>query len=520
MPETTKKIAEGRERSLVLITVDCLRADHCGFYGYARPTTPFLDRLASESIVVPTAVVAGAPTYYSLPAMMASRMPLALGRDVVGLAPDEETLATTLHRAGYATAAFSAGNPYISTRFGYNRGFEVFRDFLDFDAGATPGPNAANSPQNGHLRGTPNQWLKKSAEAVGLSHFYDELYFQYRARIAAPAVGSMDDLRKYPSADIVVESAESWLASISSRPFFLWIHLMDPHHPYYPPAAALRDLTGRDLAPARVRYLNVFWNRSDLPVDRLQKNKEAVVELYDAGIRWVDSQIARLVGALQRSGRWDNCVFALTADHGEEFLEHGRRYHAPVSLTEEIARVPLLFHVPGTQKAERHGPHLGDRTAQPSGAGLVFSHLHLAPTLAEILEVTPPPGFQGKSLWTRLQREATPDVRDSDPADSAIAECVHGCTNPLNEQTRLSPRLLCVREARYKLVIRLEPGVAEEIYDIISDPKEKSPLQGRATAEIRRRLLLLAMEHINTTSAGDSARLKFLLRELRLKLQS
>jgi arylsulfatase A-like enzyme len=219
-------------RSLVLITVDCLRADHCGFYGYARPTTPFLDALASESIVVPTAFVAGAPTYYSLPAIFASRMPLALGRDVVGLAPGEETLATTLRQAGYATAAFSAANPYISPRFGYDQGFEVFRDFLDFDTAATPGSDVAKSLEDGHIRGTLNRWLRKSSQAVGVNQLYDEFYFQYRARIAAPAIGSLDELRKYPSADVVVGAAESWLESIDSRPFFLWIHLMDPQHPY------------------------------------------------------------------------------------------------------------------------------------------------------------------------------------------------------------------------------------------------------------------------------------------------
>ena len=102
------------KRSLVLITVDCLRADHCGFYGYARPTTPFLDSLALESFVVPSAIVGGAPTYYSFPAILASRMPLALGRDVIGLAPGESTLATALRESGYATAAFSAANPYLS----------------------------------------------------------------------------------------------------------------------------------------------------------------------------------------------------------------------------------------------------------------------------------------------------------------------------------------------------------------------------------------------------------------------
>ena len=75
-------------QSLVLITVDCLRADHVGFLGYRRPTTPFLDSLSAESLVFRNAIAAGAPTYYSFPSIMASRHALALGRDVIGLAPN------------------------------------------------------------------------------------------------------------------------------------------------------------------------------------------------------------------------------------------------------------------------------------------------------------------------------------------------------------------------------------------------------------------------------------------------
>src|SRR5208283_5782752 len=173
-----------RERSLVLITVDCLRADHCGFYGYARPTTPFLDALAAESYVVPTAIVGGAPTYYSFPTILASRMPLALGRDVIGLAPGETTLATVLRESGYATGAFSAANPYISPRFGYEQGFEVFRDFLDFEAPSTQNTVSSEiaSRQNragDTVRGKLNRVTKRLAGAFGLSQLYDELYFQY-----------------------------------------------------------------------------------------------------------------------------------------------------------------------------------------------------------------------------------------------------------------------------------------------------------------------------------------------------
>src|ERR1700692_1859034 len=120
-------------KSTILVTVDCLRADHCGFMGYPRPTTQFLDGLASESFIFPAAIVSGVPTYYSFPAILASRYPLALGREVLGLAPEEKNLASVLKEHGYATAFFGAGNPYLSARFGYDFGFETFRDFLDDD---------------------------------------------------------------------------------------------------------------------------------------------------------------------------------------------------------------------------------------------------------------------------------------------------------------------------------------------------------------------------------------------------
>jgi hypothetical protein len=80
----------------VLVTVDCLRADHVGFTGYIRPATPFLDSPAAESFGRPAVIVAGTPTCYSIPAILATRYPLSLGRDVVGLAPDEVILASFL----------------------------------------------------------------------------------------------------------------------------------------------------------------------------------------------------------------------------------------------------------------------------------------------------------------------------------------------------------------------------------------------------------------------------------------
>ena len=228
-----------------------------------------------------------------------------------------------LRASGYATAAFSAGNPYISARFGYDQGFDVFQDFLDFEVQAAQN---AFIPPNDSLRGGLNRAIKTFAKALGLSGLYNDLYFQYCMRIAPPAE-SIDALRRFPSADVLVEPAQSWLATVGQRPFFLWLHFMDPHSPYYPPKEVFRELTGRNIDPGRARYLNEFWNRSDLTPSGFSRKRDEVVQLYDAGIRWVDRQIAQLVYSLCQMHLWDDCVLALTADHGEEFLEHGGRYH-------------------------------------------------------------------------------------------------------------------------------------------------------------------------------------------------
>jgi arylsulfatase A-like enzyme len=482
-------------KSIVLITVDCLRADHVGFMGYERPTTPFLDSLAAESFVFPVAIVGGAPTYYSLPTILASRYPLALGRDVLGLAPREPTLASVLKEHGYVTAAFSAANPYISERFGYEQGFDTFRDFLDeLVANSGDGTNEASS--NGWL-GRLNRMTQAVRPKLGpLSGVYDELYFQYCQRWATPAARSLDALRKFPPADVLVDHACKWLASVGDAPFFLWLHLMDPHAPYYPTDQAL-SLMSSVTTPFRARYLNSYWNRGDLGPTRFVRYRDEVVSLYDAGIRWIDLQMERLAGVLRKSKMWENCIFALTADHGEEFLDHGGRFHPPSRLMEELIHVPLLVRVPGAEKKEiSNSP---------------FSLVHLAPTLLDAAAVAIPPEFHGRSLWRSLGVGANQD-------SFAISECVAGCTNPFHAENRMGPRVLSVRESRYKLVLHFD-AQADVFYDLEADPREQSPLAPDSQKPIRQRLLEVAREHVRkSASQGEpELRLRARLRDLQLE---
>ena len=481
-------------RSIILVTVDCLRADHVGFMGYKRPTTPFLDSLADEGFVIPNAIVAGAPTYYSFPAILASRYPLALGRDVLGLAPDETTLATVLKQSGYATAAFSAANPYISSRFGYDQGFDVFRDFLE------GGPASLVEEKVGSTRGgwasEINRMIQQLRPASGpLGAVYDELYFRYCQRVT-PVPGTIEELRRFPAADVIVDEASTWLASIGDAPFFLWLHLMDPHSPYYPKQEALAEMGELALSPQRARYINSFWGRTDLSEGRLAGARDKVISLYDAGVRWVDRQMSRFVEGLKGSNRWDDCIFALTADHGEEFLEHGGRYHPPARLAEELLHVPLLLRVPDAKKI------VASRAP--------FSLIHLAPTLLEAAAITVPSEFSGSSYWQQFQA--------GDEFNSfAISECVAGCTNPFRKENRVGPRVLSVRDSHFKLVLFFATG-SEFLYDLRADPSEQSPLASDVQKPVRRRLLEIAREHLRGAGNRDSRlRLQACLRDLQLE---
>ena len=486
-------------RSLLLITVDCFRADHAGFLGYARPTTPFLDSLAAEGLVFCNAIVAGAPTYFSFPAVLGSRYPLSLGRDVVGLAPGEPTIASALSDAGYATAAFLAANPYLSPRFGYDAGFSIFKDFLDTEAGRLP----LESRGDKNAR-TPNRWnrrLAKLSHALGpAGALYDELYFQYCQRRASSPAPSLDQLRRFPAADVMVDHASDWLTSLAGQPFFLWLHLMDPHSPYYPRREALALMGQDSLDAPRARYLNSYWNRGDLGAPRLQRHREDVVALYDAGIRWVDAQVSRLVDKLRSLGRWQNCVMALTADHGEEFLDHGGRYHPPSKVAEELVRVPLLLRGPGVAQAAK--------VAAP------FSLLHLAPTLLDLVEVPIPGSFRGRSHATLLRNGKSWD-------GDAVIECIAGCNNPFVMENRLQARVLAVREARYKMVLDFN-SATEQLFDLDADPGELNPLPVDAEKPIRRRLLDRARQHLSDSVRSRDAdrRLAARLRDLRLEWTS
>lgn len=290
-------------RDVVLVTIDSMRADHTSLAGYAHPTTPSLAALAARAARFDRAYSPAPLTRRAVPALLYGRMAGALPfsssrRWPLLLDSPLPTLATTLAAAGYRTAAIVSHRRLPLSDATY-RGF---------------------------------------AEVIGLS---DELVS-----------------RHHDNADAVVDRALAWLAAPATQPRFLWIHLIDPHYPYRPPATA----------PA-------------LPG----------ASAYDRELAFADAQLGRLLAALSA----DRTIVAVTADHGEALGEHHRRFHGK-SLDEAETRVPLVIAVPG-------GP--------PSITTAPVTLVDVAPTLLDLAGLETPAGMTGASLSATVRTGAAPPPR-------------------------------------------------------------------------------------------------------------
>jgi arylsulfatase A-like enzyme/Tfp pilus assembly protein PilF len=330
----------GRD-SLLLITLDTTRADHLGAYGYAKARTPQLDRLFAEGARFERALTAAPLTLPAHASIFTGRYPFHHGvRDngTFFLAADAPTLATALKAAGYRTAAFVSAF-VLDRRFGLARGFDLYDDRME---------------GFGHV-------MRVTAERRG---------------------------------DRTVAGLKAWLESYAparTEPFFLWLHLYDPHDPYDPPAP----------------YAAAFNDRP-----------------YDGEIAYVDSLVGDVRATLERLGLARDTVVAIAGDHGEDLGEHGEETHG-LFLYDATLRVPLALWRPGR--------------VSPAVVKDLARTVDLAPTLLELLGQPPLPQTDGRSLLELLRGGRQP------PAP-AYAETLYP------ELDFNWSALRCVSDERYKLI--------------------------------------------------------------------
>ncbi len=284
---------------VLLITIDTLRADRLGVYGYPLDTSPHIDALAAQGAVFDRAIAAAGRTTPAHASIFTSRY--VRGHTIGFRNGDSElrggaTLAEIFSDAGYATGAF-VGNILLAGRLGFARGFDVYDDDL-----TTPERN--------------------------------------RPRVVERR------------ADDTTDRALRWLAQATERPTFLWVHYQDPHGPYTPPAPF--DTHFEIAAPADEPELRLAGVGGRLPryqaIDGLRRPSD-YEELYCGEIAYVDRAIGRLLSAFDARGR--AAVVLLTADHGESLGEEGHYFKHTHTTTPDVAHVPLILRAPGIAPQRR-----------------------------------------------------------------------------------------------------------------------------------------------------------------------
>jgi arylsulfatase A-like enzyme len=436
-PSTAQRVSPPRGDALnvVLISIDTLRVDHLGIYGYARNTTPYLDRFFADAAVL-THVYAQSPwTLPSHVSMMTGQYPsthgVRYGADqtpgtIYPMPEATVTVAEILRDAGFATAAFTGGS-FLSRRYAFDQGFERY------DATRSARMNEA------------------------------------------------------------AERALGWLARRGSRPFFLFLHGFDVHG--YQPMQIFEDLDdGGYAGPLRGRRDLAARAGPDGLDSPTPEDVAYLAHLYDNELRGTDRSLGRFLEALDEAGLLESTAILLTADHGEEFMEHGRTGHG-FSLVQALLRVPLLIRLPDRRGAQR--------IAEP------VQTIDIAPTILDLAGVAPSEGasMQGASLLPLLRGEPR-------EGGALLSEA-----EALNRQAALV-------EGRYKYVHHGVPGhnvldppflrltlrallassPGEELYDLEADPGERHDLAARepALAARYRERLFARLAELRGASRGEA----------------
>jgi len=334
--------AEDPRPDVLLITVDTLRADRLGAWGYRVDTSPRMDALAARGVRFADVTVQWPKTRPSMASLLTGAHPRTTGlRLQPKRLPESLTVLPEIFaEAGYRTGAVVA-NFNVGRALGFDQGFEFFRE----------------------------SWRERWSEAQGDRPFRNE----------------PGRVKEYTNATRVTGQALGWLRVLPGRErFFLWLHYMDPHGPYVPPERYgtffLSEHPPEPLAGVKLPAYQVQHGPTGQPIGDLAFYRAQ----YDREVRYLDDEIGRLVDALHDLGR-QNLLIVLTADHGESFREHGYYLEHGKLPYQPTAHVPAIVVHEGVLPA-------GRTVTAPVGV------IDFAPTLLELAGLPVPQQFEGTSL--------------------------------------------------------------------------------------------------------------------------
>jgi arylsulfatase A-like enzyme len=441
-------VADPSAPDIILVSIDSLRPDHLGCYGYPKPTSPTIDRLARGGVRCDNVI---STTSWTLPAHAALFTGLydsahGLVDDGMRLAEAHETLAEVLAQAGYQTAGFFGG-PYLHPAYGLNQGFHTYESCM------TKLPDNASEKQIRKQARIPNS----------VSH----------ADITGPRT-----LEKY----------SDWLQKTDERPMFVFLHLWDVHYDYIPPEKYIELFD-----PDYEGELDVsdYMQNSAIVQGMTVRDLQHVRALYNGEIRFTDDVLGEMLTALELKGRDRQALIIVTADHGEEFFDHGGKGHTR-TLYDEVIKVPLIWSWTGNLP---EGTNVTDQVRI----------IDIMPTILGLANVKSEAKIQGRDISPLLRGESL-------DSQSALSE--------LHLPNR---KALALRTGQLKIHKLLKP-TGQLLFNLFEDPGEHKPLDHETEAL---RSLLADLETVTRESlnlyvarAQGTAQEAQVTEELRQRLQS
>lgn len=408
-----------RKPSVILIVIDTLRTDVLGCYGSDLAATPGLDAFADEGVLFEAAYSQSPWTLPSFATLFTSTYPGEHGargsfeERFYPVRKDLTTAAESFKAQGYRTAAV-VNNIFLKADFGFRKGFDHY-DFYPAEIFK----------------------IRKAGEVTGL--------------------------------------ALRWLDDHGSdgEPYFLFLHYYDPHFAYRPPSEMQNRFGGK-----HTDNIKRLKDPVDLMTGKVSLNswdKESLRKLYHGEVAYTDQEVKRLLDLARKKGYLDDAVVVITADHGEEFWDHGGFEHGHTQY-DEVVKVPLLFQFPD-------GKHKGRRIDRP------VRLMDVMPTLYEFLGFDPPATFRGKSFLS-LIKSGGAEYREP----LYFEGCLYG-----SERKAL-------RVNNLKLIYDTATGACE-LYDLSVDPGELNDLAARKPDETEKfkTALLQIMENLSQAKSNDEA---------------
>jgi arylsulfatase A-like enzyme len=342
-----------KKPNVILITIDCLRADYCGWLNpNKKELTPFLNSLAKECIVFTNTYATGPRTSLSFPGILTGTYPLSFNgwdkKNFPGL-EQRPYLPEILYNNGYFTIAVH-DNPYLSAFFGYDRGFDIFKDLKE---------KSKKWFFSMEERTKPNflcfciKWcFHKLNRYKWYNHFRNYFFRRFPKVFNFLKKILIQNRKSKPKKLFPITPAQIINKFVleemrfSQALWFLWIHYMELHEPYFPAKKILlpSNISKRDLEKANIQYMD-FVSYQNLK----EENFELIKKLYQLNIKYLDQQISQLFRKLKDKIR--NSIIVITADHGQEFGEHGGAGHTSKKtddskLYKEVLHVPLMIIIP------------------------------------------------------------------------------------------------------------------------------------------------------------------------------